>query len=69
MNHKDSMGYGTVIEKGGVQIISTGSGLFHEEYNIGDEEVNFLQNLDSAQTADCKTKVSNQDFSKSKPEE
>jgi quercetin 2,3-dioxygenase len=43
MNHKDSMGYSTVIEKGGVQIMSAGSGLRHEEYNIGEEKVNFLQ--------------------------
>ncbi len=43
MNHKDSMGYSTVIEEGGVQIMSAGSGLKHEEYNIGDEDVNFLQ--------------------------
>lgn len=43
MNHKDSMGYSTVIEEGGVQIMSAGSGLRHEEYNIGEEEVNFLQ--------------------------
>lgn len=43
MNHKDSMGYSTVIEPGGVQIMSAGSGLYHEEYNIGDDEVNFLQ--------------------------
>jgi redox-sensitive bicupin YhaK (pirin superfamily) len=43
MNHKDSMGYSSVIEEGGVQIMSAGSGLKHEEYNIGDDEVNFLQ--------------------------
>jgi len=43
MNHKDTMGYSTVIEPGGVQIMSAGSGLKHEEYNIGEEEVNFLQ--------------------------
>lgn len=43
MNHKDSMGYSTVIEEGGVQIMSAGSGLFHEEYNIGEDQVNFLQ--------------------------
>ena len=43
MNHIDSMGYKTIIEEGGVQIMSAGSGLRHEEYNIGDEEVNFLQ--------------------------
>lgn len=43
MNHKDSMGYSTVVEEGGVQIMSAGSGLRHEEYNIGEEPVNFLQ--------------------------
>jgi quercetin 2,3-dioxygenase len=43
MNHKDSMGYSTTIEEGGVQIMSAGSGLRHEEYNIGSDEVNFLQ--------------------------
>ena len=43
MNHIDSMGYRTTIEPGGVQIMSAGSGLKHEEYNIGDDEVNFLQ--------------------------
>ncbi|RAJ05364.1 hypothetical protein LX64_02521 [Chitinophaga skermanii] len=43
MNHKDSMGYSTVIEEGGVQIMSAGTGLRHEEYNIGEEEVHFLQ--------------------------
>ncbi len=43
MNHKDSMGFSTVVEANGVQIMSAGSGLKHEEYNIGDEPVNFLQ--------------------------
>jgi quercetin 2,3-dioxygenase len=43
MNHKDTMGYSTVVEEGGVQIMSAGSGLFHEEYNIGEDDVNFLQ--------------------------
>jgi quercetin 2,3-dioxygenase len=43
MNHKDSMGYSSIIEEGGVQIMSAGSGLKHEEYNIGEDEVNFLQ--------------------------
>ena len=43
MNHIDSMGYKTIIEEGGVQIMSAGSGLHHEEYNIGEDEVNFLQ--------------------------
>jgi redox-sensitive bicupin YhaK (pirin superfamily) len=43
MNHQDSMGYSTTIGPGGVQIMSAGEGLFHEEYNIGEDEVNFLQ--------------------------
>ncbi|MGZ5254395.1 MAG: pirin family protein [Flavitalea sp.] len=43
MNHKDNLGYSTVVEEGGVQIMSAGSGLRHEEYNIGEEEVKFLQ--------------------------
>lgn len=43
MNHKDTIGYSTIVEPGGVQIMSAGKGLHHEEYNIGDEEVNFLQ--------------------------
>lgn len=43
MNHKDTMGYSTVIEEGGVQIMSAGKGLRHEEYNVGQTDVNFLQ--------------------------
>lgn len=43
MNHIDTLGYKTVIKEGGVQIMSAGSGLRHEEYNVGEEEVNFLQ--------------------------
>lgn len=43
MNHKDSMGYSEVVEKDWVQIMSAGSGLRHEEYNVGNEPVNFLQ--------------------------
>jgi redox-sensitive bicupin YhaK (pirin superfamily) len=43
MNHNDKLGYKTIIEEGGVQIMSAGSGLRHEEYNVGEEEVNFLQ--------------------------
>ncbi|MEJ7914255.1 MAG: pirin family protein [Chitinophagaceae bacterium] len=43
MNHIDSLGYSTTIEEGGVQIMSAGTGLRHEEYNIGENDVNFLQ--------------------------
>ncbi|MCW3106128.1 MAG: pirin family protein [Segetibacter sp.] len=43
MNHKDTLGYTEVVEKDWVQIMSAGSGLRHEEYNVGDEDVRFLQ--------------------------
>ena len=43
MNHKDSMGYSNVVHEDWVQIMSAGSGLFHEEYNVGEDDVNFLQ--------------------------
>lgn len=43
MNHKDTLGYTEVVHKDWVQIMSAGTGLRHEEYNVGDEEVNFLQ--------------------------
>jgi redox-sensitive bicupin YhaK (pirin superfamily) len=43
MNHKDTMGYSEVVEEDWVQIMSAGTGLRHEEYNVGEEEVNFLQ--------------------------
>lgn len=43
MNHKDTLGYSEVVHKDWVQIMSAGSGLRHEEYNVGEDEVNFLQ--------------------------
>jgi len=43
MNHIDSMGYKEVVTKDWVQLMSAGSGLRHEEHNVGKEEVNFLQ--------------------------
>ncbi|MCC2547617.1 pirin family protein [Hymenobacter sp. BT175] len=43
MNHIDSMGYREEVSTDSVQIMSAGSGLRHEEHNIGDDEVNFLQ--------------------------
>lgn len=43
MSHIDSMGYDETVEKDSVQIMSAGKGLKHKEYNIGNEEVNFLQ--------------------------
>ncbi|WP_375434961.1 pirin family protein [uncultured Hymenobacter sp.] len=43
MNHIDSLGYKEVVHKDWVQIMSAGTGLRHEEYNVGDDDVNFLQ--------------------------
>lgn len=43
MNHRDTLGYTEVVEKDWVQIMSAGNGLRHEEHNIGEEEVRFLQ--------------------------
>ncbi len=43
MSHKDDMGYSNTVKEDSVQIMSAGSGLFHEEFNVGDNEVNFLQ--------------------------
>lgn len=43
MSHIDSLGYKEVVEKDWVQIMSAGSGLRHEEHNVGEDEVNFLQ--------------------------
>jgi quercetin 2,3-dioxygenase len=43
MNHKDSLGYSEEVGPDWVQIMSAGSGLRHEEHNVGDEPVNFLQ--------------------------
>jgi quercetin 2,3-dioxygenase len=43
MNHIDSMGYKEIVEQDFVQIMSAGAGLRHEEYNVGNDEVNFLQ--------------------------
>lgn len=43
MSHKDTMGYDEVVEKDWVQLMSAGSGLRHQEHNVGTEAVNFLQ--------------------------
>lgn len=64
MNHKDSMGYNTTLDEGAVQIMSAGSGLFHEEYNIGTEEVNFLQIWIQPKLQDIKPRYQQRSFPK-----
>ncbi len=44
LEHKDDMGYRSVIRKGEIQVMSAGRGIFHSEYNKSHErDVNFLQ--------------------------
>ena len=43
MNHRNLLGCSKVIAAGGVQSMSAGSGLRHEEHNVGGGDVNFLQ--------------------------
>ena len=43
MNHKDSLGYSEVVHQDWVQLMSAGAGLRHEEFNVGTDDVNFLQ--------------------------
>lgn len=44
LEHKDSMGNGSVVSEGGVQYMSAGSGVTHSEFNPSQtEEMRFLQ--------------------------
>jgi len=44
LEHKDSMGHGTIIRPGEVQRMTAGSGITHSEYNHSKKErVHFLQ--------------------------
>ena len=44
LKHQDNMGNRSIIQKGDVQVMSAGTGIFHSEYNKNqDQEVQFLQ--------------------------
>jgi redox-sensitive bicupin YhaK (pirin superfamily) len=44
LEHKDSMGNGSVIHSGEVQVMSAGTGITHSEFNAHDsEDLNFFQ--------------------------
>ncbi len=66
MNHIDTLGYKTIIEESGVQIMSAGSGLKHEEYNIGEDEVNFLQIWIQPKLQDISPRYQQRSFPKEK---
>lgn len=43
LTHGDSMGNKNSITRGQVQYMSAGTGVFHSEYNLGEETLRFLQ--------------------------
>lgn len=43
LEHRDTLGSHGIVESGGVQFLSAGTGLQHSEYNAGDAELHLVQ--------------------------
>ncbi len=43
LTHKDSMGHGETLQRGEVQYMSAGTGVFHSEHNWGNQDLRLLQ--------------------------
>ncbi len=66
LQHKDSMGNGSVIRPGELQYMSAGSGVMHSEFNASkDEFVHLLQIWIQPEVGGAKPRYAQQDFSES----
>lgn len=43
LSHKDSMGYSNKVTRGNIQYMSAGAGIYHSEYNSGEDILRLLQ--------------------------
>ena len=67
LEHKDSMGTGSVIKTGDIQVMSAGSGITHSEFNHSNEKkVNFLQLWIIPKERDIKPRYNQKHFSPEK---
>lgn len=63
LEHRDSMGSHGIVEPGGVQYMSAGTGVRHSEYNhSGSEELHFLQMWVVPRVLDAEPKYGQCDF-------
>ncbi|MEE4256094.1 MAG: pirin family protein [Bacteroidales bacterium] len=69
LEHKDSMGNGSVITPGEVQVMSAGSGIMHSEFNPSNsEEVNLFQIWIFPETQDVDPRYDQREFDPGKYE-